>query len=349
MSFIEQQKRKIAAMYGIKTVPIVIADIQKSELDNQFSGIEKPNFVGANIHEHQRNQNSHLVKSFMNTTDYLEKGGKRAMIGEVRTYAGQKWVKHSDGWVHVSDKGKTKLHANDGKMSEGTEDHTKHFNTHVERHTRESGGEFGQVFKDGESKIFDKFKDITLTTKDTGENERDYYNGDKKVARNSKGGVLYYDTESQDKGENKEETTTTQTENGDTVVKPAISDSDKEKVSKTQEMLSNEKEVKGTHKVTKYFSIPIRNKESTLTSEKGGGGVMHFHTGDDISYNVQTGSLGDLWSVSNHTTGENGDYWKYDYKQTPHFADSIKSHKVQKSEIEQHQDLQKSRIASIYK
>lgn len=399
MSFIEQQKRKIAAMYGIKTVPVVIADIQKSELDNQFSGVEKPNFIGANIHEHQRNQNSHLLKSFKGSSseDYfekgkkspigtvtngykkiaegkwqkvsergmtkkehldeslkigkqvdsaksvnerrriserisrdiithnkiarelddkeydddhvegksgasgkdtfmtpqnternpndnskknaeiarrnverelkqlededvhvessgkykkekfgrptkedlqeyfqkhgkhldsstkslihrdeyettvsknqfgrlsmeikhkekghtsysgpvdekselyqknkhllgeeskkseeakkqvssdlekafsilsessfsnqIEKGGKRATIGEVRTYGGQKWVKHSDGWVHVTDKGKTKLHANDGKMSEGTEDHTKHFNTHVERHGRES-------------------------------------------------------------------------------------------------------------------------------------------------------------------------------------------------------------------
>ena len=117
-------------------------NVQKEEVVKSNS----PDFYGANCHVKQLSQNLHLQKSFGSDLTHqmflhdLEKGGKRAVVGETRTYNGEKWVKHTDGWVHVSERtGKTRLHQNDGKVVEGGADHTSHYKTHIDRHEREIG------------------------------------------------------------------------------------------------------------------------------------------------------------------------------------------------------------------
>lgn len=72
--------------------------------------------------EHIQEKQDQIRKSILSSygVDTIEKGGKRATIGEVRTWGGRKMVKHQDGWVHVDDKGKTKLQTSDGKISESS-------------------------------------------------------------------------------------------------------------------------------------------------------------------------------------------------------------------------------------
>ena len=57
--------------------------------------------------EHQRISNN-ILKSYINVddsindeqqaTEFLEKGGKRAQIGETRMYGGRQYIKTADGW-----------------------------------------------------------------------------------------------------------------------------------------------------------------------------------------------------------------------------------------------------------
>ena len=121
--------------------------VQKEEVVKSNS----PDFYGANCHVKQLSQNIHLQKSFGSDLTHqmflhdLEKGGKRAVVGETRVYNGEKWVKHTDGWVHVSDRtGKTRVHQNDGKVVEGGAEHTSHYKTHIDRHEREQGNQIKQ-------------------------------------------------------------------------------------------------------------------------------------------------------------------------------------------------------------
>ena len=61
----------------------------------------------------------------------IQKGGKRAEIGEMRIYGGQKWVKHMDGWVHVSENGqKALLEKPGGKREAAQTHHIEHYQKH---------------------------------------------------------------------------------------------------------------------------------------------------------------------------------------------------------------------------
>ena len=94
--------------------------------------------------EAKKQVSSDLEKAFSilsesSFSNQIEKGGKRATIGEVRTWGGEKWVKHQDGWVHVHPKtGKATIEKPGGKREEASEDHTKYYKEHIDRHDRES-------------------------------------------------------------------------------------------------------------------------------------------------------------------------------------------------------------------
>lgn len=80
-----------------------------------------------------------IEKSLNVEKEGFEKGGKRAQIGEVRTYNGQKWVKHIDGWVHVNETtGKHTLERPGGKRELASDEHILHAKSHLDRHVRES-------------------------------------------------------------------------------------------------------------------------------------------------------------------------------------------------------------------
>lgn len=119
-----------------------------SDKDTNVEKSSSQDFFGANIHQQQSLQKAHLLQSFQteNTPyDLLEKGGKRATIGEVRTWGGEKWVKHQDGWVHVHPTtSKATLEKPGGKRETASEDHTKHYKEHIDRHDRESLTKQGQ-------------------------------------------------------------------------------------------------------------------------------------------------------------------------------------------------------------
>lgn len=59
--------------------------------------------------------------------DLLEKGGKRAHVGEVRMWGKDKWVKHQDGWVLFNQQtGKHVLETPDGKRKPASIEHVQH-------------------------------------------------------------------------------------------------------------------------------------------------------------------------------------------------------------------------------
>ena len=66
------------------------------------------------------------------------------------------------------------------------------------------------------------------------------------------------------------------------------------------------------YKVKKDFSISVRSADSTLNHERGRR-QMEFKSGDVITFSVQSGSLGELWSVNNLSSGDSGSYWRHDY------------------------------------
>lgn len=115
--------------------------IQKSESQTQ-------DFFGTNVHQQQSLQKAHLLQSFQSENtpyDLLEKGGKRATIGEVRTWGNEKWVKHQDGWVHVHPKtGKATIEKPGGKRETASEEHIQHHKIHIDRKDRESLTKQGQ-------------------------------------------------------------------------------------------------------------------------------------------------------------------------------------------------------------
>lgn len=84
------------------------------------------------MNEIHKSKAAQILGCYSNSEELLEKGGKKAFIGEVRTYSGQKWVKHQDGWVHVSEKGgKHILERPGGKREEANEFHVAHAITHL--------------------------------------------------------------------------------------------------------------------------------------------------------------------------------------------------------------------------
>jgi len=76
-------------------------------------------------------------------SDQIEKGGKRAHVGEVRVWGGKKMVKHQDGWVYfdTSGNGKHTFEDKSGKVTAANDDHISHAKSHLDRHERETGGD----------------------------------------------------------------------------------------------------------------------------------------------------------------------------------------------------------------
>lgn len=73
-----------------------------------------------------------LKKSQETTENNLEKGGKRAHIGEIRIWGGQKVVKHQDGWVLLNEKtGKHQIEHPDGKRHSASPEHIEHAKKHL--------------------------------------------------------------------------------------------------------------------------------------------------------------------------------------------------------------------------
>jgi hypothetical protein len=111
-------------------------EIQKEKISRLYNNTER----GVTITEVDttRVQKSLISQAY---PDILEKGGKRATIGEVRIWDGVKVVKHQDGWVILNDKtNKHVIELPGGKRVPATHEHIKHADDHLARHNREGGG-----------------------------------------------------------------------------------------------------------------------------------------------------------------------------------------------------------------
>lgn len=65
----------------------------------------------------------------------IVKGGQRAQVGEVRLWNGEPWVKHQDGWVNVSKKGKATIEKQGNKRFPAESHHIEHFTHHMGNNT----------------------------------------------------------------------------------------------------------------------------------------------------------------------------------------------------------------------
>jgi hypothetical protein len=93
----------------------------------------------------------HQIGALYHTTSStisLEKGGKKAVVGEVRYWDGEAWVKHSDGWVRI---GRSPLSSNYLVREEGDtsgalkaeKHHIEFAKPHLEKHLREKASSEG--------------------------------------------------------------------------------------------------------------------------------------------------------------------------------------------------------------
>jgi len=83
------------------------------------------------MNKFQKSQAEKILASYVSQENDLEKGGKRAFIGEVRNYSGQDWVKHHDGWVLVHPSGKHLLERTGGKREPASKEHIDHARKHL--------------------------------------------------------------------------------------------------------------------------------------------------------------------------------------------------------------------------
>jgi hypothetical protein len=80
--------------------------------------------------------------------DALEKGGKKAVVGETRYWNGGKdaWVRHEEGWVHVHKDGKShrfEPNKNKGVYEKAQDHHVEFAVPHLEKHLREKASSEG--------------------------------------------------------------------------------------------------------------------------------------------------------------------------------------------------------------
>lgn len=106
---------------------------------------------------------------YNNITDFVEKSedndiekAKRAEIGEVRSWGGQKWVKHADGWVYISPRGKHVLERPGGKREAAGEEHVQHAQKHLEGGSEKLNTSHKDTVKDG--KVEEKEKVVREKT-----------------------------------------------------------------------------------------------------------------------------------------------------------------------------------------
>jgi hypothetical protein len=83
--------------------------------------------------------------------------------------------------------------------------------------------------------------------------------------------------------------------------------------------------VQDKYRVKKDFIISVRSADSTLNHERGRR-QMEFKSGDVITFSVQSGSLGELWSVNNLSSGDSGSYWRHDYSTKFEHMDKVERH-----------------------
>lgn len=93
------------------------------------------------MNQFQKSQSAKILASYINQ-DPLEKGGKRAFIGEVRKYGKDDWVKHHDGWVLVNHStGKHLLELPGGKRVPAEDHHIEHAKKHLGTEKKEDSKE----------------------------------------------------------------------------------------------------------------------------------------------------------------------------------------------------------------
>jgi hypothetical protein len=105
------------------------------------------------------------TKVFEKSEKPFEKGGQRAMVGEVREYGGKKYVKHTDGWVYVAD---GKAHVFNGKITasnakEAESHHIDHYNESVNKDKKVEVAKKDEMPKSSD----DKFKESDLSVNDS--------------------------------------------------------------------------------------------------------------------------------------------------------------------------------------
>lgn len=74
---------------------------------------------------------------------------------------------------------------------------------------------------------------------------------------------------------------------------------------------SSEVDTKATHTANKSFTL--RNYNITLNGDNQYRGEVKVKKGDKLNINSQSGSLGDIYTVENLTTGETAKFWSYNY------------------------------------
>lgn len=140
----EKYKKKIAALKERRDPEGIEKSDEEKKESKEFQGLEDEGVVSDededNVEkseeltpgeiERQRVANN-LQKAYtpiFEDPDYLEKG-KKAEIGEIRTWGGVKYVKHQDGWVTFNQKtGKGSVYGSDGKKKmDAGEHHVNHF------------------------------------------------------------------------------------------------------------------------------------------------------------------------------------------------------------------------------
>lgn len=202
------------------------------------------------IIERKRQIAEQIFKSYKSDTDYLEKGGKRATIGEVRTWGSEKWVKHQDGWVHVHPKtGKATLERPGGKRETASEDHTKHYKEHIDRHDRESLTKQGQK----QAELMDEgYSEVDA---DRIANGKKSISGKETVDRSKDGSVLNATLKTDSDVED--------------MKKIADTKSGDKKVEEKKKIETDEQGIHSVeHKGSKYWSKPGESKEDYKTRVK---------------------------------------------------------------------------------
>lgn len=63
-------------------------------------------------------------------SNILEKGGRKAQIGEIRVYNGVKYIRHEEGWVYIKKNGSHNLETKEGKRVPANQSHIDHYNKH---------------------------------------------------------------------------------------------------------------------------------------------------------------------------------------------------------------------------
>jgi hypothetical protein len=119
------QKSKVSNVVEIKKLKESNNTIQKSPFSEKFDELD-------DIFKSLSGENE--------DKDYLEKAGKRASIGEVRTYGSKKYVKHADGWVYIAKDGSAIVYA--GKIAAthafvGDDSHKAHASKYLDKEKTE--------------------------------------------------------------------------------------------------------------------------------------------------------------------------------------------------------------------